>query len=96
MRNSEYQQWWEYHIRVARGETLSETEAAIYHRGLEELDREEASALQPASLQSLRELRSQIQQKTEHLAQLARRSEHLTQQITALEQNYQQLTGYSL
>lgn len=96
MRNSEYQQWWEYHIRVARGETLSETEAAVYHAGLEKLDREEAAVLQPASLQSLRQLRSQIQQKTEHLAQLARRSDRLTQQIAMLAQNYQQLTGYSL
>lgn len=96
MRNSEYQQWWEYHIRVARGETLSETEAAVYQAGLEKLDREEAAVLQPASLQSLRQLRSQIQQKTEHLAQLARCSDRLTQQIAMLEQNYQQLTGYSL
>lgn len=83
-------------MRVAYGETLSETEAAIYHAGIEALDREKAAALQFASLQSLRQLRSQIQQNTEHLAQLTRRNEQLTQQIIALEQTYQQLTDYSL
>lgn len=96
MTESEYQQWWAYHIRVARGEPLSAEEATIYHAGIAELDQEEAAALQPASLEALRQLRSQIQQKTNNLSQLAQRSEHLTQQIATLEQTYQQLTGYSL
>ena len=96
MTKVEYEQWWNFHLRVARGEMLSDEEAVIYQRGLEKLDSEEATTLQSASLDALRQLRSQIQQKMDHLTQLTRRNEQLTQQIAELEQTYQQLTGYSL
>lgn len=43
--NSESQQWWEYHLRTARGESLTEDEQAIYDAGIEQFDQEEAEEL---------------------------------------------------
>ena len=60
MTELEYQQWWQYHIRVARGESLSDEETAIYQAGIEELDREEAAVLPRTSPATLRQLRNQI------------------------------------
>ncbi|MCB9148740.1 MAG: hypothetical protein H6641_08255 [Caldilineaceae bacterium] len=96
MTESEYQKWWEYHIRVARGEVLNELEAAIYSAGLDELDRAEAEEMELLSLANLRQLRGQIQQRTSSLGQLMQRNEKFGRQITELEQAYEKLTGYSL
>lgn len=92
----EYQQWWQYHIRIARGETLSTEEDAIYRAGIDALDREEADQLQLASLQNLRRLRTQIQRLTQNLGQFTAQHEQLNRKIANLEQTYQRLTGYSL
>lgn len=96
MTDQEYQQWWQYHIRIARGEALTQAEELIYHAGVDELDQEEAELLQLASLESLRHLRNKIQQMTQNLSQLTNRNNQLSRQIADLEQTYQQLTGYSL
>jgi hypothetical protein len=93
---SEYQQWWQYHIRVARGESLNEEEQVIYCTGIDALDHEEVEQLQLASLKDLRQLRSKVQRLTQNLGQLTTRSEQLSHKIAILEQTYQQLTGYSL
>ncbi len=92
----EYQHWWQYHIRVARGETLTLEEDAIYRTGIDALDREEAEQLQLASLKNLRHLRMQIQRLTQSLDQFTTRHEQLNRKIAELEQRYQHLTGYSL
>ncbi|MEZ4869415.1 MAG: hypothetical protein R3C14_49285 [Caldilineaceae bacterium] len=96
MTQVDYQQWWQYHIRVARGEALTVEEEAIYRAGIEALDREEAEQLQLASLTNLRQLRTKNQQLTQNLEQYTTRYEHLNHKITDLEQTYQRLTGYSL
>ncbi len=96
MTDTEYQQWWQLHIRTARGESLNETEQKLYHTGLEKLDREETERLQLASLANLRQLRNQVQQLTQSLAQLTAHNDLLSRRIARLEQTYQQLTGYSL
>lgn len=96
MTQVEYQQWWQYHIRVARGETLTTEEDAIYRAGIDALDREEAEQLQLASLKNLRQLRAQIQQLTQNLEHFTTRHEQLNRKIADLEQTYQRLTGYSL
>jgi predicted RNase H-like nuclease (RuvC/YqgF family) len=92
----EYQQWWQYHIRVARGETLTAEEEAIYRTGIDALDQEEAEQLQLASLKNLRQLRAQIQQLSQNLEQFTARHEQLNRKIAEMEQTYQRLTGYSL
>lgn len=92
----EYQQWWQYHIRVARGETLTVEEEASYRAGVDALDREEAEQLQLASLKNLRHLRAQIQRLTQSLEQFTAQHEQLDRKIADLEQTYQRLTGYSL
>lgn len=96
MTDAEYQQWWQLHIQVARGETLASAEQAAYLAGLEELDQEEGEQLKGASLARLRQLRQQIQLLTQSLAQLTTRSELLSSRIALLEETYQQLTGYPL
>lgn len=96
MTQVEYQQWWQYHSRIARGETLSTEEEAIYRAGIDTLDREEADQLQLASLQNLRQLRTQIQRLAQSLEQFTTRHEQLNRKIADLEQTYQRLTGYSL
>jgi hypothetical protein len=96
MTEAEYQQWWQLHIRVARGEPLADAEQVLYRAGMDALDHEEAERLPLASLANLRQLRQQIQLLTQSLAQLTIRSELLSSRITVLEQTYQQLTGYPL
>lgn len=96
MTQMDYQQWWQYHIRAARGETLTMEEEAIYRAGIDALDREEAEQMQLASLQNLRQLRAQIQQLTQNLGQFTAQHEQLNRKIADLEQTYQRLTGYSL
>lgn len=96
MAQVDYEQWWQYHMRAARGETLTIEEQAIYRAGIDALDREEAEQLQLASLKNLRQLRTQIQQLTQSLEQFTARHEQLNRKIAELEQTYQRLTGYSL
>lgn len=96
MTQAEYQQWWQYHICVACGETLTTEEEATYRTGIDALDQKEAEQLQLASLKNLRQLRTQIQQLTQNLAQFTARHEQLNRKIADLEQTYQRLTGYSL
>lgn len=94
--NSESQQWWEYHLRTARGESLTEDEQAIYDAGIEQFDQEEAEELQFSALDNLRQLRLHVQTLTQTLTQITTHSESLNSQISELELAYQQLTGYSL
>lgn len=96
MTEAEYQQWWQLHIRTARGELLNETDQKSYRAGVDKLDREEAANVQFGALANLRQLRQQVQLLTQNLAQLTAQNELLAQRIAVLEQTYQQLTGYAL
>ena len=96
MTDSEYQQWWQLHMRISRNKTLNAEEQVLYRAGADELEREEVAQLQLAPLTNLRQLRNQVQLLTQGLTQLMTRSEHLNRRITDLEQTYQQLTGYPL
>lgn len=80
----EYQQWWQYHIRIARGESLTEAEQAIYYAGIDALDRAEAEQLHLASVKNLRQLRNQVQLLTQSLRQLTMRNEQLSRKIADL------------
>ena len=88
-------QWWQLHLRVARGEALSAQEQADYQTGLDRLDLEEAQ-IEPESVSALRAARAQIDKQTAVHAQMLVRSAQLERQIAALESAYQQLTGRNL
>jgi hypothetical protein len=96
MTDSNYQEWWQLHIRTARGEPLSPEEQMVYQAGVDELDHSEVDRLQLAPLANLRQLREQIHRLTQSLAHLTTVNEQLNRQIATLEQSYQQLTGYPL
>ncbi|MDH3603508.1 MAG: hypothetical protein OEU26_28175 [Candidatus Tectomicrobia bacterium] len=95
MTTSEYNLWWQLHVRVARGETLSAQEQADYQTGLDRLDLQETQS-EPESLSALRAARAQIDQQTAVHAQMLAHSTQLERQIAALEKTYQQLTGRNL
>ena len=95
MAASAYERWWQLHLRVARGETLSAQEQTAYQAGLDRFDREEA-CFEPEGLAELRTLRAQIEQRDAVHTQLSERSAQLDRHIAALEQVYQQLMGYEL
>jgi hypothetical protein len=63
MVTSDYERWWQLHLRVARGETLSAPEQVAYQAGLDQLDQEEAQG-EPEGLVALRILRTQIERQT--------------------------------
>ncbi|NOX60819.1 MAG: hypothetical protein GXP42_02555 [Chloroflexi bacterium] len=96
MDQTAYRQWWQLHLRVARGEKLDSQEQQAYESGLEMLDREEQEALAPADLALLRQLRSQIDRMQTMHAQLLMKSAQLDEQIAALERAYQSLTGQTM
>ena len=91
-----YAHWWEYHIRAAKGETLTAEEQVEYEVGLAALDQEEKEQFQDNDLTALRQSRGKIEQLQADHAQLMAEQERLDQRIALLERNYQTLTGYQL
>ena len=96
MADIEYEGWWQLHLRVAKGETLSAQEQESYASGLNQLEAFEPIQLQPEVLNPLRQLRTQWQSlsKTQH--HLLAQSAELDKRIVELERIYQQVTGYEL
>jgi len=75
--------WWELHLRHARGEPLSADEQQQYALALARHDREPDLA---GSLESLKKLRTELAAWTQENAQLRSRIESLEQEIHAAEQ----------
>lgn len=96
MDQATYQQWWQLHIRAARGESLSAGEHAIYEAGLAELDAEEKLLFEDANLDLLRRLKAEVERLEATHAQLQARSQRLDQRIWMLEGAYMGLTGLEL
>jgi hypothetical protein len=96
MNNISYDRWWQLHLRVAKGESLSPKEEAEYDTGLEVLDREEKGLFNASGLSTLRRLRAQVKQSQTTYLQLVEESTQLDQEIILLEKAYQSLTGYEL
>ncbi len=96
MNEIEYRRWWQLHLRVAKGETLSPQEQIVYQAGIRLLDQEEENLLSAGNLALLRRLRSQVQALSQLHTKLASQSEQLNERIAFLEQAYKQLTGYEL
>lgn len=90
------QQWWQLHIRAAKGESLSAGEQAVYEAGLAELDAEEQLLWQDANLDLLRRLKAEVERLEATHAQLQATSQRLDRRIWTLEGAYMGLTGLEL
>jgi hypothetical protein len=91
-----YKPWWQLHLRVAKGETLSSAEQIEYDAGLNTLDEEEKEQFSPNSLTTLRYLRAEVEQLQISHDQLKTESTRLDNKIAVLEKAYQAATGYKL
>ena len=96
MDETQYQRWWQWHLRVARGERLDPAEQAEYEAGLDLLDQQEKDQFEPDNLTMLRRVRAQVEQLRAVQAQLLAKSARLDERIAALEEAYRALTGYEL
>lgn len=94
MSEFDYETWWALHLRVAKGESLSEQETTDYESGLNHLEGQPAG--DEEALIYLRSLRSAISRATALHADLTARSVALDSEIAVLESAYQQKTGQRL
>lgn len=81
MIESEYRHWWQLHVRVARGESLSPDERVAYEAGRREL--EQAETLQP--LEDARQSRNELRRLEAERARLEQQRRELDAQIAELE-----------
>lgn len=88
MDNSAYQDWWQLHLRAARGEALAPEERNTYQAGLSSLERDE-------SLHAVTDARQARQQwialDTEYSA-LEQRRQQLDTEIAELESRLSEQT----
>ncbi|MBC8870777.1 MAG: hypothetical protein H8E44_15245 [Planctomycetes bacterium] len=95
MDRTTYQQWWQLHLRVARGESLGPDEQASYDVGCRELEREE-QLLETTEAKESREqlaaleaehaaLETQRQQLDAEIAELESRLRDQTRQYLGVE-----------
>lgn len=96
MNEQTYNQWWQLHLRVSRGETLNPQEQRLYNVGLDALDDEEKVQFQATGLNAIRQLRASIEELQDFHTELMLKSNRLDEQIVTLEKAYHQLTGYQL
>ncbi|HLK61738.1 MAG TPA: hypothetical protein VKU00_34650 [Chthonomonadaceae bacterium] len=88
-----YQIWSQLHLRVARGETLTAEEKAIYDIGIKELDREEKIEGDMARLRQLKANLAQLEAENTHLRE---ERQQLDAQIAAVEAHLSQETRQEL
>lgn len=88
----EYEEWWQLHLRVAKGESLNAEELGLYNRGLEEQHLAEEDINQDL-IEHLRQLRGQLDQLIVKNDLLHKQQNQLDQKIAVLESAYQTLTG---
>ena len=81
MDNMTYHKWWQWHVRVARGETLFGDERMAYQVGLAELDKEEPLA----ATVDARELRQSLVALQKDHWELEQQRLELDAEITTLE-----------
>lgn len=90
-----YDRWWSLHLRMAKGETLTEQEENEYRLGQQLLDGQ-PELPDNDTLLHLRTLRTAINRTSVLHADLTNRSAELDRKIAVLEAVYQGLTGYAL
>lgn len=96
MDQTTYERWWQLHLQVARGMTLSPTERAAYEAGLVALDSEDETPAANTDLALLRQLRAEVEKMEMTHAQLQAKSQRLDRRIWTLEGAYMSLTGLEL
>ena len=77
-----YEKWWPLHLRVARGEELTEEEQAVYQAGIAELDREESF---PGSVEAMRQTQAALRVVEEEYEQLLAEKERLDRKLASIE-----------
>jgi hypothetical protein len=82
MNEETYRVWWALHLRVARGESLTEAEAAAYQTGVQPLHQEE---LLTDNVAALRQLRSAVAALEAERQQLRARRHQVEAEIAMLE-----------
>jgi hypothetical protein len=82
MSELEFEKWWALHIRSARGESLTDDERALYHKGLRELHGQEALF---EDLDSMRKAREAVMALDSRCDQLHARRKQLKERIAHLE-----------
>jgi hypothetical protein len=87
-----FQRWWELHLRVARGESLTSEERATYNAGLQELEKDEK--LQ--EVRSTREVREQLRALEAERMNLEARRRVLESKIADLERRLHAETRHLL
>ena len=95
MSSFDYERWWSLHVRVAKGEHLSDQEESEYELGLDQLEGSQGEH-DGAALTYLRTLRAAINRAAALHADLVSSSRELDKKIAELESVYQELTGQSL
>ena len=78
-----YQRWWQLHLRIARGESLSAEERVVYDTTRRELENGEAVGPFQAAKQAREELRGLEAERR----RLEARRQELNAEIAALESN---------
>lgn len=81
MDTSEYAAWWQLHLRLARGETLSAEEQSRYEAIRDELGRDDELPL----LASAKHARTDLRRLEAERDELERRRQQLDSRIAALE-----------
>ena len=80
MDQTSYQQWWQLHLRVARGEPLSADKQAFYEDGLRQIDADERLASADTT-----QLRGELHQLEKRFAVLESQRRALDLEIQQLE-----------
>ena len=81
MDHTTYQNWWQLHLRVARGETLAGDESAAYEVGLADLQRDEKLT----ATVDARELRQSLATLQKEHSAMEQQRQELDAEIAALE-----------
>lgn len=81
MDNAAYRDWWQLHLRLARGETLSSDETATYKVGLADIERDE----QLTATFEVKELRHSLTKLQDEPSVLEDQRHELDTVIAALE-----------
>lgn len=95
MEASEYELWWQLHVRVAKGETLNDEELILYNEGLADQHSAE-EGINEDLIERLQQLRTQLDELAHENDSLYKQQEQLDQKIVVLESAYQTLTGQPL
>lgn len=88
MATFDYEQWWQLHLRVAGGETLTPQEQADYQDGLAILDHEEEVILRDKSIAVLRQMRTRVHELAQTHSRLQAQIQELDSSIPGMGQTY--------